>query len=331
MPSIKNIISSHRASLESAGLLKKAEAGKVPAQIKGLRPSLGKVNAALTGNPERFAVVQPSPFSTLFDIILPALEPQLVELGEEQAEQVIGRLCEYWQTMIGPGGPEEAALLLSHFSTDLLEYAANPLTGQGLPGFTEICWQRDIAGKHDEYARVVLNDLLGRVKVDTYTVINREKDLNLEGLWLKSTAADDDLRLLSRVKNIRALSFTRAPLITDAGLVYIGRLTDLRKLEVATSQVTDLGLAHLSRLNKLKYLNLENTRISDAGLMRLLPLANLKELLIGGNTITDAGLANLANLSGLIFLDLKGTNVTATGITNLEKLLPGLVIQRDIE
>ena len=62
--------------------------------------------------------------------------------------------------------------------------------------------------------------------------------------------------------------------VTDAGLVNLKSLKELKKLSLFQTQVTDAAIAHLKVLSKLESLLISGTKITDAGareLQRVLP------------------------------------------------------------
>ncbi len=81
--------------------------------------------------------------------------------------------------------------------------------------------------------------------------------------------------------------------VSDAGLVHLSKLTNLRKLLLARTRVTDAGLVHLRGLTNLMELSIDNTDVTDAGLAHLKGLTNLRELSIDDGHVTDAGVAEL--------------------------------------
>lgn len=65
--------------------------------------------------------------------------------------------------------------------------------------------------------------------------------------------------------------------ITDAGLVNVGRLSDMQELDLSITKITDEGLQHLCSLTELNDLWLMNTEVTDAGVATLQQsLPNLK-------------------------------------------------------
>jgi len=57
--------------------------------------------------------------------------------------------------------------------------------------------------------------------------------------------------------------------VTDAELVHLKELTNLRFLWLISSKVTDAGLVHLKELTKLRTLIIEDTQVTDDGVDKL--------------------------------------------------------------
>ena len=57
--------------------------------------------------------------------------------------------------------------------------------------------------------------------------------------------------------------------MTDAGLVHLKGLTELKELDLSDTRVTDVGLVHVKGLTKLQYLDPSGTQVTDAGLVDL--------------------------------------------------------------
>jgi hypothetical protein len=108
--------------------------------------------------------------------------------------------------------------------------------------------------------------------------------------------------------------------VSDRGLAAVGRLTDLRRLQLRGTPIGDNGLKHVRGLKQLQILDLSRTKVTDAGLKHLKGLGRLKELSLVGVLVSDAGLAVLAKLSGLECLDLTDTPVGNKGLAHLKGL-----------
>ncbi|MHC4400927.1 MAG: leucine-rich repeat domain-containing protein [Planctomycetota bacterium] len=158
------------------------------------------------------------------------------------------------------------------------------------------------------------------------------KDLpQLESLYIQNTfVADAGLGNLKGLPRLRTLSlgFDNAggiichPIrVTDAGLVHLQRLTELKTLELDHSRITGAGLSHLKGLAKLERLSLCKSRLTDAGLEHAGGLTNLRSLDLSYTKITDVGLEHLKTLTGLRQLQLTGTSVTEEGIRKLREAL----------
>lgn len=145
--------------------------------------------------------------------------------------------------------------------------------------------------------------------------------------------------------NSTALTLT-GPQVTNAELVHVKRLTELKKLllgqtgvngaglaqlsgmtnltsfSVYVAQVSDADLEHLKGLTSLTSLSLNMTRVTDAGLEKLVGLKNLEDLNLQGTGVTDSGLEHLKGLTGLTRLSLARTQVTDEGVAELKKTIP---------
>ena len=108
-------------------------------------------------------------------------------------------------------------------------------------------------------------------------------------LVLSKWATDNSLRALSDLDNLQTLNLTFNK-VTDAGLVHIQGLTNLKTL-ILPKQITDAGLVHLKGLTNLEQLDLVDTKVTDAGLVHLKGLTNLQELHLSDTQVTVAGLA----------------------------------------
>ena len=108
--------------------------------------------------------------------------------------------------------------------------------------------------------------------------------------------------------------------VTDADLLHLKSLSQLRSLDLDSTEVTDAGIEHLKGLNRLESLNLDGTEVTDAGIEHLQGLTELQELNLRATRVTDAGLVHLKGLSRLEYLDLSWTEVTDAGMKHLEGL-----------
>ena len=85
--------------------------------------------------------------------------------------------------------------------------------------------------------------------------------------------------------------------VNDADLEHVEALTDIKELDLASTQVTNAGLKHLKGLGKLERLYLDHTEVTDGGLEQLNGLANLEHLSLTGLEVTDVGLKHLEGMT----------------------------------
>ena len=109
----------------------------------------------------------------------------------------------------------------------------------------------------------------------------------------------------------------RGPVLWSESLQSVGRLTQLRELDLSDTKVVDGDLAPLGKLFHLQTVELSGTEISDAGLTALLPLKDLTKVSLASTKVTDVALIPLSQWPGLEDLDLSGTVVTDDGLTHL--------------
>lgn len=82
--------------------------------------------------------------------------------------------------------------------------------------------------------------------------------------------------------------------ITDAGLVYLQEMNELRRLQLDATAISDTGLLHLEPLVRLESLSLHTTAISDAGLESLRILPRLRRLYLWQTAVTSTAAKELA-------------------------------------
>lgn len=152
------------------------------------------------------------------------------------------------------------------------------------------------------------------------------ENFNELSLWGCTKITNAGLIHLKGLTNLKLLTLTHTS-ITDAGLVHLKGLTNLEKLILTNTWITYAGLVHLKGLTNLKLLGLPSTKITNAGLVHLKGLTNLNALGLSYTKITDAGLVHLKGLTNLKTLFLVETKVTVAGFKNLKESLPECRIQ----
>ena len=161
-------------------------------------------------------------------------------------------------------------------------------------------------------------------RVDPIEIVDPMSDVYV-GRWVPISRALEDIGL----EHLKGLPNPQVPYLwlgdtTDDILEHLRALPALRvlRLDGHKGHITDAGLVHLKGLTNLKKLRFRATDVTDAGLEHLKELTNLEQLAIYCPQITDAGLTHLEGLTGLRRLDLRNTKVTNAGLERLRAALP---------
>lgn len=114
-----------------------------------------------------------------------------------------------------------------------------------------------------------------------------------------------------------------SPTVTDAGAASLGKITGLKALYAAHTQITDAALAHWLPLRRLESLSVSKTRITDESAKHLAKLSKLKYLYIGDTKITDRGLAELTALQELTELYVSTKQFAPEAVKHFCDHVPG--------
>src|SRR5687767_4665071 len=123
------------------------------------------------------------------------------------------------------------------------------------------------------------------------------------------SVTDKDLDLLYPLKKQLVWLKLGGKKITDEGLVMVGQLTSLTRLQLDNTLITDKGLGSLLNLNNLQYLNLVATNITAKGVMQLKSLPQLRSVYLYKTEIATRDWANLRNAFPKTIIDSGGYNV----------------------
>ncbi len=122
--------------------------------------------------------------------------------------------------------------------------------------------------------------------------------------------------------------------MTDEGSVYLGHLSSLHAVTLPEG-ITDAGLIHLRGLTNLREVRLLYTHVLGPGLVhltnlpnleRLGPSASIEELDLDQTSITDASLPILKRFLRLKTLYVRDTKLSIGGIDKLLRAMPALTI-----
>jgi Leucine-rich repeat (LRR) protein len=174
-------------------------------------------------------------------------------------------------------------------------------------------------------------------EITDQAAVNIAEAKNVRTLDLRDTAiTDEGLRHLAGLTKVEVLYVlpvsgdikdgqivrSTEPRISDAGLQYIGQMTELRGLILSSTRVTAHGMKHLAGLKHLEALDLSWTDVSGGGMENLKDLVQLRYLGLGYTRITNAAAEPLAALPNLVELDVRSTRMTEEGVAQLTKAMP---------
>lgn len=138
-------------------------------------------------------------------------------------------------------------------------------------------------------------------------------------------ATDEDIKSVSGIKSVTALTLQYGHDLTNAGVKNITGLDHLDSLLIRTCpKLTGEGLANLDRFPNLTVLLLEDGEPDDAVLAGVSKLAHLKKLSVWSKSATDAGMVHVAKMATLEELEIPDCSVTDEGLKTLKAGLPQL-------
>jgi hypothetical protein len=138
---------------------------------------------------------------------------------------------------------------------------------------------------------------------------------------------DESLVYIGKLSGLKSLNLGDAR-VTNAGLKSLAGLKNLEILDLGwTKDVGDAGLPLLAKLPRLRVLGLGGTKVTDAGIPLLASFKSLREIKLGATAVTDRGLSALEACKGLTTVHLgKKTKISAQAIDRLKKALPACTV-----
>ncbi|MBX7259435.1 MAG: hypothetical protein K1Y02_23955 [Candidatus Hydrogenedentes bacterium] len=144
---------------------------------------------------------------------------------------------------------------------------------------------------------------------------------DLQAIYLGNTAAGDaDLVHLKRLTGLRHLNVAETN-VTGAGLAALARLTSLEDLNVNGLALDDMGRDFIVSRPLLRDLQADGIGATDAWLAALCEHADIRYLTLDYNTaLTDAGLKHIGKLKSLVDLFVSYTVLTDEGLAELQTI-----------
>jgi Protein kinase domain/Leucine Rich repeat len=186
------------------------------------------------------------------------------------------------------------------------------------PATQEPAAQGDAVPKADDLEAEALRavqQIGGKVRRDEKAPGKPIISVNLAG----TKATDADLPRVIAFEQLRSLDLDRT-LVTDTGLEFLARRTQLTSLVLTRTHVTDAGMKSVAEFKNLRWLNLQGTPIGDAGMQALVGLIELRALTLTSTRVTDVGMADVGRLKNLAILIVNDTAISDEGLKSLSGL-----------
>jgi hypothetical protein len=153
--------------------------------------------------------------------------------------------------------------------------------------------------------------------------------VNLESLALEGdfdapgNRGQFGLLYLKKLTRMRRLTVCKAE-VTDPELVGLLGMKDLTDLNLLGGAITDRGMAHLANLERLRVLTVQSSPITNKGVQHLIKLRHLRFLDLDDTTLDDDAIPALQKLEKLESLKIDGTSLSEAGIAKLKRSMPDL-------
>jgi len=124
-----------------------------------------------------------------------------------------------------------------------------------------------------------------------------------------SVVNESDLKLLEKLKKQLVWLRLDNTTLNNNFAIYIGKLNNLTRLNIANTLISDLGVQQFASLKNLRYLNLSGTKVTAAGLMQLKSLPKLKSIYIFETEIKSGDFTTLKKAFTSAVIDSGGYQV----------------------
>jgi WD40 repeat protein len=160
---------------------------------------------------------------------------------------------------------------------------------------------------------------LSKIDLSKFSFNALKDSVNLKNLSLSGCSISDDqvhtiIRLFPKLQTI-TLTGAR---ITDASMIAIDALRDLRELQLESTGISTPSIEAIGRLHQLRFLGLNQVAIQPSDLTLLANLKDLSELQLRGTSMDDLGLLQMPKWPSLKKIDLRDTDVRVTGVAVLQ-------------
>ncbi|QDT12154.1 SUMF1/EgtB/PvdO family nonheme iron enzyme [Stieleria marina] len=164
-----------------------------------------------------------------------------------------------------------------------------------------------------------LTDFQCRHFTDDDFLLLRSSAKTLKSLHLSGPITDAGLQQIVHFKQLRLLSLSDCPHLTDDGLAIIGKLPRIETLRLQGTNAGDLTINAVASNNWLSEIRIGSESLTNHGIMQLSEMTGLRRVEIDGpdSSITDAGFAYFWRLQNLYAFVLVAPGITGEAIEPL--------------
>ncbi|MDP4679091.1 MAG: cytochrome C [Cyclobacteriaceae bacterium] len=187
-------------------------------------------------------------------------------------------LLKFW---IAEGAPTD--MIVSHIENDTI----NRVIDLYLPESARMS-RRLVQSKEEKKKLIVELQAIGE-KLQVSIVEDLDSEGNLFALSMQFPPwpfFDEQLQELQPYYDLFSKVSLVASDVTDDGLYFIGKMTNLRELYIQKTTIDGSGLIYLKDLPFLERLNLSYTKMNDASVLQLITHPGLKEVYLHNNGIS---------------------------------------------
>ncbi len=188
------------------------------------------------------------------------------------------------------------------------------ITDASLVHLKDMTWLKELSLNNTEIGDAGLAYLKGLTSLEKLILGNTGRESKI------SPITNAGLVYLGTLTELKNLGLYRT-CVTDEGLKHLGGLTNLETLNLSRTKITGEGFAYLNKLTPLRGLGLDETSLTESGLANLKPWSyTLENLDMEGVKLNDADLVHLADFKALKYINLGNTPITDAGIEHIRNI-----------
>ncbi len=198
-----------------------------------------------------------------------------------------------------------------------------------------VCVIIRLIDQSDKHVDAVKKTKLEYIAIDDWAPTSAEGDVGIkrdlennpnqtEGKYSQAQLTEHGMRMIGRMSQLKNLNLQDSS-FKEEWLKHIERLP-LVELNLSSAELTKSGLQHVAKISTLEKIHLQYLKLGEEDITALAPLQRLEEMNLKGAHITLGALKALRQFSKLKRLDLSYTNLTDAGCEILGQIPTLLVL-----